>query len=120
MRRLRAELADDARKRGVRVLVNEIPLLFEVMNPQDFDLVVLVDAPVATRHDRLVQRRKLEPEDADRLIASQMPSERKRARSHIVVDNDGSLADLKQKTRDAWQRITQRASAALDAPSGPG
>jgi dephospho-CoA kinase len=120
VRRLRAELAEDARKRGEKVLINEIPLLFEVMNPEDFDLVVLVDAPAGVRHDRLVRHRQLESEDADRLIASQMPSARKRERSQIVIDNDGTLADLEKKARDAWRRIKERARTALDTPSGGG
>lgn len=120
VRRLRSELAEDARKRGEKVLINEIPLLFEVMNPDDFDLVLLVDAPVDTRRGRLVDRRKLEPEDADRLMASQMASSRKRERSQIVIDNDGSLAELEKKARDAWRQITQRAASALDTPSGGG
>ena len=116
VRRLRAELAEEARNRGVQVLVNEIPLLFEVMNPADFDLVVLVDAPIPTRRERLVRDRHLEPEHADRLIGSQMPSERKREKSQIVIDNTGSLRDLEGKVRHAWRAITGRASGMLDTP----
>src|SRR5439155_7224111 len=55
VRRRRAEFAAEARARGDQVLVNEIPLLFEVMNPDDFDLVVLVDAPVELRRTRLMR-----------------------------------------------------------------
>jgi len=120
VRRLRAELAKDAQAGGAKVLINEIPLLFEVMNPEDFDLVVLVEAPVATRHDRLVEHRNLEPDDADRLIGSQMASERKRERSHIIIENNGSLAELERKARDAWKTITDRAGAALDTPQRRG
>ncbi|MSR06606.1 MAG: dephospho-CoA kinase [Gemmatimonadetes bacterium] len=120
VRRLRAELVADARKAGVKVLVNEIPLLFEVMNPEDFDLVVLVDAPVATRHGRLVEHRHLEPEDADRLIGSQMPSEFKRERSQIVIDNEGSLTELEARAQDAWRSITERAGRTLDTPGSGG
>jgi len=110
VRRRRAELAEAARARGVRVLVNEIPLLFEVLKPADFDLVVLVDAPVAVRRARLVQR-GLSGEDADQLIASQMPAERKRERSHIVIENAGTTQELERHARDAWAAITARAGA---------
>ena len=120
VRRLRAELVADARKGGVKILVNEVPLLFEVMNPDDFDLVVLVDAPVPTRHERLVRHRHLEPDDADRLIGSQMPSELKRERSQIVIDNKGTLTDLEAKARDAWRTITERAGRTLDTPGSVG
>jgi dephospho-CoA kinase len=108
VKRRRAELAAEAAARGDRVLVNDIPLLFEVMNPDDFDLVVLVDAPVDVRRARLIQDRKLPEPDADRLLASQLPTAHKRERSQIVIDNDGSLAALEARAREAWQTIMKR------------
>ncbi len=111
VKRRRDELAALARARGDRVLINDIPLLFEVLNPDDFDLVVLVDAPVELRRARLVRDRGLPSPDADRLIASQLPAAHKRARSHNVIDNDASLADLETRARAAWQSILQRAGA---------
>ena len=109
VRRRRNELAGEAAARGARVLVNEIPLLFEVLDPADFDLVVLVDAPVEVRRERLTRDRAFSDRDADRLLASQQPSEHKRERSHIVIDNDGTLAELKTQARQAWETILQHA-----------
>ncbi len=120
VRRLRADLARAAEERGERVLVNEIPLLFEVMDPADFDLVVLVEAPVETRRERLVRHRSLAPGDADRLIGSQMPTERKRQRSHLVIVNDGTLGELETRARAAWEEILRRAGGPLDTPPGRG
>jgi dephospho-CoA kinase len=111
VKRRRAELAAAAEARGDRVLINEIPLLFEVLNPADFDLVVLVDAPVATRRARLMQTRGLSTEEADRLIASQLPTPHKRERSHLVIDNEGSVDDLRARARAVWDEIQRRASA---------
>ncbi len=110
VRRRRTELAGEAARRGDCVLVNDIPLLFEVLDPADFDLVVLVDAPAAVRRERLVRLRGLEPDDADRMIAAQLPSQRKRERSEFVLDNDGSLDDLRAGARAAWRVIRQRAA----------
>lgn len=107
--RRRAELARAAAARGVQVLVNDIPLLFEALDPAAFDCIVLVDAPVALRRERLVRARGLTPEAADRLIASQLPAEVKRARSDIVITNDGTLAQLRDRARDAWRAVLARA-----------
>jgi dephospho-CoA kinase len=85
--------------------VQDIPLLFEALDPAAFDAVVLVDAPEPVRRSRLIRARGLEPAQADRLIAAQMPSGPKRARSHIVIDNQGSLDDLRAQAREAWQRL---------------
>jgi dephospho-CoA kinase len=84
-----AELAEAARKQSVRVMVHDIPLLFESADPTAFDRVVLVDAPEAVRRDRWCAFAGLDAPLADRLIAAQMPSADKRARSHYVIENDG-------------------------------
>lgn len=117
--RRRAELVTAAEARGDPVLVNEIPLLFEVLDPADFDLVVLVDAPVAVRRERLMSHRGLPGPDADRLIASQLPAETKRGRSHLVIENAGSLADLQRRAREAWEQIQHRAGRRVDTPKRP-
>jgi dephospho-CoA kinase len=103
--RRREALLAGARARGDRIVVQDIPLLFEALDPDAFDVVVLVDAPEPVRRARLIRARGLDPAEADRLIAAQMPSGRKRARSHIVIDNDGSLDDLRARAREAWQRL---------------
>jgi dephospho-CoA kinase len=102
--RLRAAAA-----RGDRVVVNDIPLLFEVMDPAAFDLVVLVDAPEAVRRARLAER-GLAADEIDRLLAAQLPTEGKRARSDIVLDNGGSLAELERAARKAWRHIAAQAA----------
>ena len=100
----RESLVAEARRRGDRILVSDIPLLFEVLNPASFDLIVLVEAPNSIRRKRLV-RRGLGKAEADQLMASQLPSEKKRAGSDIVIENRGSLDDLKEAAREAWRQI---------------
>lgn len=105
VQRRRAELLEDARARGARVVVSDIPLLFEVLDPAAFDVVVLVDAPASVRRARLRRHRGLSPEEADRLIAAQLPPAGKRARSHIIIDNDGTLDELRTRAANAWRRL---------------
>jgi dephospho-CoA kinase len=101
----RATLLAEARARGDRIVVSDIPLLFEVLDPAQFDVVVLVDAPDSVRRERLVRDRGLLPEEADRLLAAQLPSGPKRARSHVVIDNDGSRDALRAQAEHAWHRL---------------
>ncbi|MGH7568372.1 MAG: dephospho-CoA kinase [Gemmatimonadales bacterium] len=114
----REELHREAEQRGDVLLVNDIPLLFEVLDPAHFDVVVLVDAPVAVRRTRLRAMRGLANEDADRMIAAQMPAERKRARSHLVIDNAGDKAELERQARRAFEDLRQRAARAAVAATG--
>jgi len=100
----REELAADARRRGDRILVNDIPLLFEVLDPDNFDLVVLVEAPNSVRRKRLVKR-GLSEDEANQLMASQIPSEKKRALADLVIENRGSPDELCEAAREAWKEI---------------
>lgn len=115
----RAERALLAAERGDCVLVNDIPLLFEVLDPARFDLVILVDAPEALRRERIMRERGLTLEIAERMISAQLPAEEKRARSGIVLDNGGTLEELEAAARTAWHRIRQRAAAQLVGRGGP-
>ncbi len=100
-----------ARARGDAIVVNDIPLLFEVLDPGAFDLVVLVDAPEPVRQARL-RDRGLGADEIDRLLAAQLPADVKRGRSDIVLDNGGTLEQLKRAAWDAWQTMKQRSGRA--------
>jgi dephospho-CoA kinase len=107
--RRRAELVAAAAPAG-RIVVSDIPLLFEAADPAAFDGVVLVDAPEAIRRDRLVRIRGLPPAEADRLIAAQIPSAAKRPRSDFVIDNDGSPEQLEAAARAVWVQLVAAAA----------
>jgi dephospho-CoA kinase len=116
VRERRATLLGEADRRGDLIVVNDIPLLFEVLDPEDFDVIVLVDAPEPVRRERLIQQRGLSATDATRMIAAQLPSDGKRARSHVILDNDGSLDDLEMQARTAWSDVRRRAARAATMP----
>lgn len=109
VRRRRLALLADARARGDRIVVSDIPLLFEADDPAAFDAVVLVDAPEPVRRARLLASRTLSGGEADRLIASQLPPAAKRPRSDYVIENDGDLSTLERNARAVWQSLLTRA-----------
>jgi dephospho-CoA kinase len=107
---LRGELYAEAQARGERIIVADIPLLFEVGLVDEFDVVVLVDAPEEVRLVRLVGDRALDPEEARRIIASQMPAELKRARADYVIENTGTLGEVQRSAREVWEQLRRRAA----------
>ena len=109
MLRRRAALEQEARDRGDRIVINDIPLLFEAADPAAFDAIVLVDASEAVRRARLLEQRGLAAADADRMLAAQAPSGPKRGRSTFVIDNDGELAALEARAREVWAQLLARA-----------
>ena len=102
----RQEILRAARARDERIVVSDIPLLFEASNPDRFDRIVLVDAPAEVRRARLVRLRGLDPATADRMIAAQATSGPKRARSHFIIDNDGSPEALEARADEVWRALS--------------
>jgi dephospho-CoA kinase len=114
--RLRDAAVAEARARGDRVVVCDIPLLFEKDMAGDFDAIVLVDAPRTVRLERLVHDRGLREPEAMAMIAAQMPAELKRARADYVVDNDGTPAALEARVDEVWAALAARAGAPRPVP----
>lgn len=103
--RLRDEAMAVHRARGTRIVVCDIPLLFEVGLERSVDRIILVDAPVALRRERLVRDRGLSAAEADAMIAAQMPAELKRGRADFVIDNAGTRSALDAQVDAIWTQL---------------
>ena len=73
------------RRQGARVVVLDIPLLFETGPNPDIDLTLVVSASAATQKSRLRQRKKMTAAEITAIIARQMPDSEKRRRADVVV-----------------------------------
>jgi len=109
--RLREVRIDEARGRGDRIVVCDIPLLFEKKMVRQFERILLVDAPRPLRLERLVSDRGLRETEAMDMIAAQMPAELKRARADFVIDNAGTLTELERRVSDVWTSLVQDAES---------
>ena len=108
-RRLAAVAA--AQARGDRIVICDIPLLFEKKMVDEFDVVLLVDAPRPLRLERVSQERGLSTDEAMAMIAAQMPAELKRARADLVIQNAGSREDLAKQVSAVWTTLQAAANA---------
>ena len=103
--RMLGALVQQARQRGDRMVVCDIPLLFERRMTDAFDRILLVDAPRPVRLERLVRERGLREPEAMAMIVAQMPAELKRARADFVIDNVGTLTQLDQRVAEVWSAL---------------
>lgn len=110
--RLRDQALAAARGRGDRLVIYDVPLLFERDLADEVDVVVLVDAPREVRLERLVRDRALRTDEAMAMIAAQMPAELKRARSDYVIENGGDRDALARRVDEVWRALEARAVAA--------
>jgi dephospho-CoA kinase len=98
--RVRAEMTRLQSKlelEGAKLIVQDIPLLFENGYETLFDATILVDAPLEDRIARVKARDGLTREAILARDAAQMPSSEKRLRATYILENDGDLAHLERQ-----------------------
>lgn len=104
-RRLQDEAETD------HVVILDVPLLVESGRDDMAALVVVdVDPEIALR--RLVDQRGMREDDARARMARQASREERRARADVVIDNSGSLDDLRAAVAEAWPRLRALAGQA--------
>lgn len=103
-----AELEEAARAQG-RLVVNDIPLLVEVGYAPMFDEVIVVDVPVEEQVRRLVMDRQMSEADARARIAAQASREERRAAATYLIDNTGTIEDLRRRVAEVFEELSSRA-----------
>lgn len=91
------------------VVVHVIPLLVETGQADRFDLVVVVDVPEDVQIQRLRDSRGMTAEEAHTRIAAQASRDERLAAADLVIDNSGSLADLRRQAFELWPELADRA-----------
>ena len=81
------------------VLIFEIPLLFETGGEKEFDKIIVVSAPVAVQHARVLERTGMSPEKLESILARQIPDAEKRSRADFVVDTGKDLSTTEDQIR---------------------
>ena len=95
-----AALARDRRA----VVVYDVPLI-DARGVGEFERIVVADAPVATRVERLVHLRGMSEEDARARIAAQLSDEDRRALASDVIDTGGTLEQTLAQVDTLWSRL---------------
>lgn len=100
---IREELAAqrDGLAKEEDVFFMDIPLLIENDYQDWFDQIWLVAVSPEVQRQRLMKRNHLSAEEADMRIASQMPLSEKLPYASLVINNNGSIDDLKEKVKSA-------------------
>ena len=105
---------EDYRRRGVKVVVLEMPLLVEVplsmkagqpTLSDELDEVWVTVAPEAVVLQRLGKKAGLSEPEARARIRSQLPSEERLKRADVVIDTDCGLDELKARVAKLWQAL---------------
>jgi dephospho-CoA kinase len=92
------------------VVVHDVPLLVESKRGFEYGAVIVVEAPLEMRLDRL-EARGVARDDARRRIELQATDEDRRKIATWVVDNSGDVGRLEQKISEIWSELERRAAA---------
>ena len=89
-----------------KVVLMDIPLLYENALERGLDAVVVVDAPLEVRVKRVQERSGLSEQEVRARDAAQMPLEKKVERADYVVDNSGDKRALEPQLERLWSQLT--------------
>jgi dephospho-CoA kinase len=89
----------EAAKKGSRLVVLDIPLLFETGLDHEVDAVVLVTAPETVQKERVGRRPGMTPERLAVILGRQMADTEKRARAHFIIHTGRGFAAARQQVR---------------------
>ena len=104
--RVRARAAEiEASAPEGAVVVHDIPLLAETGQAAAFDAVVVVDVPTEVQVERMVRDRGWSPEEAESRIAAQATREERRAIATYVIENTGTIEDLRRRVAEVFARL---------------
>ena len=103
VRRLAQEREKHARPD--QLIVHVVPLLFETGYGALVDKSVLVIAPLDERIARVVQRDRVEKSQVLARIEAQVDPEVARQMADFVIENDGNLGHLRERTQNVYQEL---------------
>ncbi len=117
VRRLGAER--EALAAPEQIVVHDVPLLFEGSFYRTCDANVLVVAEPQVRVARAVTRSGLAPVDVERRMAAQIDPERARELADYTLDNNGTIAALRDAVREVREDLLQRRPTVSRRPPAP-
>ncbi|AQX20565.1 dephospho-CoA kinase [Bartonella sp. WD16.2] len=91
------EFVNRARQQGKKLIVLDIPLLFETNSENRVDSVIVVSAPSVIQKKRVMNRPNMSEEKFAAINAKQISDEKKKERADFVIDTGKSLDNTRQQ-----------------------
>ena len=104
----RRRFLEEQARRGVKVAVLDIPLLFETGADKDVDAIVVVTAPKSLQRARVLARANMTEEKFESILARQTPDEEKRRRADFIVHTDAGLEAARGEVRAILKTLQAR------------
>jgi dephospho-CoA kinase len=104
----RAAFVEERRRAGDKIVVFDIPLLFEIGGDADVDAVVVVTAPEEVQRERVLARPGMTEEKFAAILAKQTPDAEKRRRADFIVHSDRGPDSARDEVRLILRELAAR------------
>ena len=96
----RGRFLERAAVEGRRLVMVDVPLLFETGGETKVDLVIVVSAPEWVQRQRVLSRAGMTEAKLTAILSRQMPDAEKRRRANFLVDTSHGLDPVRERIRD--------------------
>ncbi|MEF3367323.1 dephospho-CoA kinase [Methylocystis sp. 9N] len=104
----RDALVKEREAKGDRIIVFDIPLLFETGGEKDVDAIVVVTAPETVQKARVLARSGMTEEKFAAILRKQTPDSQKRARADFIVHTDKGMDAAREEVRNIVKALQAR------------
>ena len=94
--------------RNAKIIILDVPLLFETGGQKDVDYIIVVDAPDTVQKERVMARPNMPEEKFHKIISQQIPNHVKKQKADFIIDTSVSINHAKTQVKNIIEKINKR------------
>ena len=94
--------------RNAKIIILDVPLLFETGGQKDVDYIIVVDAPDTVQKERVMARPNMTKEKFHKIISQQIPNHVKKQKADFIIDTSVSINHAKTQVKNIIEKINKR------------
>ena len=103
----RAEAIETAKRENKKIMVFDVPLLFETGGDEKVDKVVVVSAALDVQRERVMSRPGMTKEKFEMILSRQTPDAEKRTQADYIIETDKGLDFARQQVQNIMNDLAK-------------